>query len=141
VHKAFEYLSKSTDVDQPDVRYEVKARRSDSMTTQRGILMREPMDSIKPVTFMCEVQPALHEVRPNDSQSTRLSQMHPIQPSLKENLSQIILTKKMKGVKRKKNLISCFVHLHFCMLWTSSIQNGTHAKGHLTAAKGGKHVV
>ncbi|KAL0024941.1 hypothetical protein WJX77_004746 [Trebouxia sp. C0004] len=61
VHKAFEYLSKSADVDQPDVRYEVKARRSDSMTTQRGILMREPMDSFKPVTFMCEVQPRLHE--------------------------------------------------------------------------------
>ncbi|KAL0038695.1 hypothetical protein WJX79_003623 [Trebouxia sp. C0005] len=61
VHKAFAYLSKSADVDQPDVRYEVKARRSDSMTTQRGILMREPRDSIKPVTFMCEVQPKLHE--------------------------------------------------------------------------------
>ena len=76
VHKAFEYLSKSTDVDQPDVRYEVKARRNDSMTTQRGILMREPMDSIKPVTFMCEVQPTLHEVRPNNLQSTRFCQMH-----------------------------------------------------------------
>lgn len=62
VHKAFEYVSKSEKVDRPDVRYEVTARRSDSSTSQRGILLRDPLASAKAATFICEVQPKLHEV-------------------------------------------------------------------------------
>ena len=62
MHKAFEYLSKTEEEDKPDVRYVVKARRSDSANSQRGILLREPLDTFKPVSFLCEVQPKLHEV-------------------------------------------------------------------------------
>lgn len=63
VHKAFEYLSKSEEVDQPDVRYEVTVRRSDSQQGGlRGVMLREPLDTAKAATYMCEVQPKLHEV-------------------------------------------------------------------------------
>lgn len=74
VQKAFAYLVKE-DTGLADVRYEVKARRSDSMTSQRGILMREPMDSLEPVTYVCDVQPKLHEVRLKEVQrvSTRIN--------------------------------------------------------------------
>lgn len=66
VHKAFDYLSKSEEVDRPDTRYEVTARRSDSnQAGMRGIVLRDPLESAKAVTFMCEVQPKLHEVRPS----------------------------------------------------------------------------
>ncbi|KAK9809052.1 hypothetical protein WJX72_008467 [[Myrmecia] bisecta] len=61
VHKAFEYLQKSEANDQPDMRYEVTARRSDSQATQRGIYMREPLETAGPVSFACEVLPKLHE--------------------------------------------------------------------------------
>ncbi len=46
----------------------------------------------------------------------------------------------MRGVSRKKNLTSCFVHLHFEMLRTSC-QNDTYAMGYLTAPEECKHVV
>ena len=62
MHKAFEYLRKSEEVDKPDTRYEVTARRTDSSTSQRGVVLRDPLESAKAVTFMCEVQPKLHEV-------------------------------------------------------------------------------
>ena len=62
VRKAFEYVSKSEEADKPDVRYEVTARRSDSAVTQRGIIMREPLESSKAVTYICDVHPKLHEV-------------------------------------------------------------------------------
>ena len=75
VHKAFAYLSKE-DTSLPDVRYEVKARRSNSMTSQRGILIREPMDSLKPVTYVCDVQPKLHEVRLKEVQCVSTSTKH-----------------------------------------------------------------
>ena len=51
-----------------------------------------------------------------------------------------MLEEKMRGVSRKKNLTSCFVHLHFEMLRTSC-QNDTHAMGYLTAPEECKHVV
>ena len=62
VQKAFEYVSKSEEVDTPDVRYDVTARRSDSAVSQRGIMMRDPLESLKPVTYVCDVHPKLHEV-------------------------------------------------------------------------------
>ena len=62
VQKAFEYVSKSEEVDTPDVRYDVTARRSDSAVIQRGILMRDPLESLKAVTYVCDVHPKLHEV-------------------------------------------------------------------------------
>lgn len=62
VQKAFEYVSKTEEVDVPDVRYEVTARRSDSAVSQRGILLRDPLESVKAVTHVCDVHPKLHEV-------------------------------------------------------------------------------
>ena len=62
MQKAFEYVSKSEEVDKPDVRYEVTTRRGDSAVTQRGIIMREPLESSKAVTYICDVHPKLHEV-------------------------------------------------------------------------------
>lgn len=63
VDKAFEYLESSAEVDRPDVRYQVTARRSDSTATNRGILLRDTVESAQPRTFICEVSPQLHEVR------------------------------------------------------------------------------
>lgn len=62
VQKAFEYVLKSEEVDSPDVRYDITSRRSDSAVSQRGILMRDPLESLKAVTYVCDVHPKLHEV-------------------------------------------------------------------------------
>ena len=63
VDKAFEYLENSAEADRPDVRYQVTARRSDSAATNRGILLRDTVESAQPRTYACEVSPQLHEVR------------------------------------------------------------------------------
>lgn len=62
VHKAFELLSKSGEVDVPDVRYEVKVKRSDRGTTARGIYLREPLDAVQPTSHIADVSPKLREV-------------------------------------------------------------------------------
>lgn len=62
VHKAFEYLEKSVDADKPDVRYVVRVRRGDGSTTGRGIYLREPLDTLRKLTFMADVKPTFHEV-------------------------------------------------------------------------------
>jgi hypothetical protein len=62
VHKAFEYLERSVDADKPDVRYVVRVRRGDGSTTGRGIYLREPLDTLRKLTFMAEVKPTFHEV-------------------------------------------------------------------------------
>jgi hypothetical protein len=62
VHKAFEYLEKSHEADKPDVRYVVRVRRGDGSTTGRGIYLREPLDTLRKLTFMADVKPTFHEV-------------------------------------------------------------------------------
>ena len=62
MHKAFEYLEKSVDADKPDVRYVVRVRRGDGSTTGRGIYLREPLDTLRKLTFMADVNPTFHEV-------------------------------------------------------------------------------
>ena len=62
MHKAFQYLEAFAAADTPDVRYEVRVKRSDSTAWQRGIYLREPLHAIHPVSFTVEVQPTLHEV-------------------------------------------------------------------------------
>lgn len=62
VHKAFEYLERSVEADKPDVRYVVRVRRGDGSTTGRGIYLREPMDTLRKLTFMADVKPTFHEV-------------------------------------------------------------------------------
>ncbi len=60
------------------------------------------MDSIKPMTFMCEVQPTLHEVRPNNLPSTRFSRTHLIKRPLKCTVNRITL-KKMRCEKEEES--------------------------------------
>ena len=62
VHRAFDYLSKSGEVDQPDVRYEVKVKRADSSVSQRGIYLREPLETAQPSSHIADVSPQLREV-------------------------------------------------------------------------------
>ena len=62
VHRAFDYLSKSGEVDQPDVRYEVKVKRADSSVSQRGIYLREPLEMSQPSSHIADVSPQLREV-------------------------------------------------------------------------------
>lgn len=62
VDKAFAYLQKSGEVDKPDVRYEVTARRTDASEGQRGVLLREPRDVARPVNVSVDVKPELREV-------------------------------------------------------------------------------
>ena len=62
VDKAFEYLEKYEGPEKPDVRYEIRVKRSDSAAWQRGIYLREPLHAIHPVSFTVEVTPTLHEV-------------------------------------------------------------------------------
>ncbi len=63
VHKAFEYLEKSGEADTPDVRYTVRVRRPDGAASGRGIYLREPLDTVRKVTFTADVRPTFHEVR------------------------------------------------------------------------------
>lgn len=62
VHKAFQLLSKSAEVDIPDVRYEVRVKRSDRSTHSRGIYLREPLDATHATSHIVEVMPKLREV-------------------------------------------------------------------------------
>ena len=66
VHKAFEYLQKAEEVDKPDRWYDVRVKRSDStQPSQRGIYLRDPWHSRRPVSFTCEVKPNMRRVRPH----------------------------------------------------------------------------
>ncbi len=60
------------------------------------------MDSIKPMTFMCEVQPTLHEVRPNNLPFTRFSRTHLIKRPLNCTVNRITL-KKMRCEKEEES--------------------------------------
>lgn len=62
MHKAFELLSRSGEVDVPDVRYEVKVKRSDRSTHSRGVYLREPLDATQPTSHIVEISPKLKEV-------------------------------------------------------------------------------
>ena len=62
MHKAFELLSRSGEVDVPDVRYDVKVKRSDRSLHSRGIYLREPLDAAQPSSHIVDVTPRLKEV-------------------------------------------------------------------------------
>lgn len=65
VHKAFEYLQKAEEVDKPDRWYDVRVKRTDStQPSQRGIYLRDPWHSRRPVSFICEVKPNMRRVCP-----------------------------------------------------------------------------
>ena len=63
VDAAFQYLEQTRDVDQPDARYEVSVSRGDTQAQGRGIYLREPADSTRPVRFTAKVEATFHEVR------------------------------------------------------------------------------
>lgn len=62
VDKAFDLLLKTEDYDSPDVRYEVKVKRSDSAVTGRGVYLREPADIVHPISHIVSVNPRLKKV-------------------------------------------------------------------------------
>lgn len=62
VPEAFALLQKSQQADFPDVRYEVKVRRSDSSVNQRGVYLRDPLESAQPTSHVIDVTPKLREV-------------------------------------------------------------------------------
>lgn len=72
VDKAFEYMEAFEGPDTPDVRYAIRVKRADSAERRRGIYLREPLDSTRPVSFTAEVLPMLHEVGPCCCLSTRV---------------------------------------------------------------------
>ncbi len=63
VDQAFEYLTRMQEADQPDVRYEVSVTRGDTQARGRGVYLREPADSARPVRFTAKVEATFHEVR------------------------------------------------------------------------------
>ena len=65
VHRAFKSLTEGSEQSQaaPDTRYEVKAKRTDSSVSGRGIYLREPLDVAGPSSHTVEVLPRLREVR------------------------------------------------------------------------------
>ena len=69
VDEAFEYLTRMQEADQPDVRYEVSVTRGDTQARGRGVYLREPADSARPVRFTAKVEATFHEVRCRPSQS------------------------------------------------------------------------
>lgn len=82
VHKAFVYLEKSQDADKPDVRYAVRVRRPDGSTSGRGIYLREPLDTVRKVTFMAEVHPTFHEASKTDLPVEVAEKQPPTPPSV-----------------------------------------------------------
>lgn len=44
-----------------DMRFEVKAKRSDGSAVGRGVYLREPAETLRPLTYVIEVKPELHE--------------------------------------------------------------------------------
>ncbi len=64
VHKAFELLSRSGEVDVPDSRYDIKVKRSDRSLYSRGIYLREPLDAVQATSHIVDVTPRLKEVIP-----------------------------------------------------------------------------
>jgi len=62
VDQAFEYLTRMQEADQPDVRYEVSVTRGDTQARGRGVYLREPADSARPVRFTAKVEATFHEV-------------------------------------------------------------------------------
>lgn len=59
--KAFELLLQWPD-NEPDLRYEVKVRRSDSTVSNRGVYLRNPVDTERPINHVVEVIPRLKKV-------------------------------------------------------------------------------
>ena len=70
VQRCFEYLKKAEPVDIPDVRYDVRVKRSGSDRSEHGVYMRNPSDTGAAVVFSVDIRPRLHEVhdlmRPTD---------------------------------------------------------------------------
>lgn len=62
VHKAYEYLQQSHEVDLPDRRYVVRVNRAGGQASGRGIYLREPQQSQFRTSHMVDVTPTLHEV-------------------------------------------------------------------------------
>ena len=60
--EAFQYLTNMREADQPDVRYEVSVTRGDTQAQSRGVYLREPADSARPVRFTAKVEATFHEV-------------------------------------------------------------------------------
>lgn len=61
--EAFQYLTQMQEADRPDVRYEVSVTRGDTQAQTRGVYLREPADSARPVRFTAKVEATFHEVR------------------------------------------------------------------------------
>ena len=62
VDKAWEYLKRAEDVDSPAVRYDVEVKRLQFGTPQRGVYLREPIDTRRPRTVSVTVKPKLPKV-------------------------------------------------------------------------------
>ena len=62
VDKAWEYLKMAEDVDSPAVRYDVEVKRLQFGTPQRGVYLREPIDTRRPRTVSVTVKPKLPKV-------------------------------------------------------------------------------
>jgi hypothetical protein len=60
VHKAFEYLSKSSDADEPLVRYAASVKRSDSALDQRGVYARRAGELAAAATYNVTLTPHAH---------------------------------------------------------------------------------
>ncbi|GAB4814120.1 hypothetical protein N2152v2_001166 [Parachlorella kessleri] len=74
VDAAWDYLRRSVEVDVPaTLRYEVGVKRSDggAQQPQRGIYLREPADTLHPLTFQCEAKAVLKEG--SDTKSEKLA--------------------------------------------------------------------
>ena len=64
VDQALTYLEKSSELDSRDnAVYMVRVKRTDGSAHQRGILLREPLEACRPVSFTVDIKPVIHEVR------------------------------------------------------------------------------
>ena len=62
VHKAFKYMQKMAAAEVVDTRYNVRVKRAGSTEWQRGVYLRDPLDTAAAPSFTVEVMPQLHEV-------------------------------------------------------------------------------
>ena len=62
VHKAFKYMQKMAAAEVVDTRYNVRVKRAGSTEWQRGVYLRNPLDTAAAPSFTVEVMPQLHEV-------------------------------------------------------------------------------
>ena len=62
VHKAFKYMQKVAAADVVDTRYNVRVKRAGSTEWQRGVYLRNPLDTAAAPSFTVEIMPQLHEV-------------------------------------------------------------------------------